>query len=276
VVGKKLTADRFLRMFRMEARPEAPPRLDRAWWSRLAALAALALLALAAAILAARRLSGGFARPPDGAVLILTGAVAALAAVAARVLWRENAPRAQWSAFDPLMRGGPLAALLALGLALTLPRAEPAALIVFWVVLAAEEVWSARWARERSAPAAPLDWAARAALPEAERADEADVLLRMTRVRDGERNEVLRGSTRAEFQAGQRAAALHLAFCPPFAQTPELEAFQIEGPETRVKIGQVLPYGARLDLRLIAAPSELTVAVIEFAAVGEALPGGKN
>jgi hypothetical protein len=265
-------------MFRMEARPEASPRLDRAWWSRLAALAALALLALAAGLLAARRLAGGFARPPDAAVLILTGAVAALAAFAARTLWRNHVERGPSSALDPLLRWGPSAALLALGLALTLPRAEPAALAVFWALLLGETWWSARETDERTAPPAaprsPVDWAAVAPLPEAELAGGENVLLQMTRVRDAERNEVLRGAARAEFQAGQRTAALHLAFCPPFAHAPELEAFQVEGPEMRVQIGQALPYGARLDLRLHAAPAEPTHAILEFVAVGEALSSG--
>lgn len=268
----------------MEARPEASLRLDGAWWRRLAALAAVALLVLAAALLAARRMAGGFECPPDGAALILTAAVAALAALLARMFWRGGGTGEQWSALDPLLRWGPPAALLALGLTLTLPRVEPAALIVFWAVLLGEEFWSARgsprlvWKRGKTpaAPRTPRDGAARAALPEAARANAEDVLLRITRVRDRAGNEVLRGAARAEFQAGQRAAALHLAFCPPFAQTPELEAFQTEGPETRIKIGQLLPYGARLDLRRTDALQEPTAAVIEFTAVGEPLPSGGN
>ena len=57
-----------------------------------------------------------------------------------------------------------------------------------------------------------------------------------------------------------------MAFCPPFAATPELEVEQLDGPEARIKTAQLLPYGARLDLKLAAAAEEPTSVLLQFSA----------
>ena len=66
--------------------------------------------------------------------------------------------------------------------------------------------------------------------------------------------------------AGQRTASVHIAFCPPFAQTPEVSAEQTAGPPARLKTVQVLPYGARFDLKLAAACPESADVLLEFIA----------
>ena len=69
--------------------------------------------------------------------------------------------------------------------------------------------------------------------------------------------------------AGQRSASVHVAFCPPFARTPNATVEQIEGSRARVKTVQLLPYGARFDLKL-AVPSQLAeTLLLEFSAVSE-------
>jgi hypothetical protein len=59
-----------------------------------------------------------------------------------------------------------------------------------------------------------------------------------------------------------------VAFCPPFAGTPELTAVQLDGPEARIKIAQLLPYGARLDVKLIALNKESACVLVQFTAIG--------
>ena len=49
---------------------------------------------------------------------------------------------------------------------------------------------------------------------------------------------------------GQRSGSLHVAFCPSFEQEPQVEAEPVCGPDCRIKAAQVLPYGARLDVKL--------------------------
>ncbi len=66
--------------------------------------------------------------------------------------------------------------------------------------------------------------------------------------------------------AGQRTGSLHVAFCPPFTATPELVVEQLEGPEARMKTAQLMPYGARLDLKLAAAAEEPTSVLLQFSA----------
>jgi hypothetical protein len=59
---------------------------------------------------------------------------------------------------------------------------------------------------------------------------------------------------------------MHVAFCPPFAATPEVKVSQIDGPEVRIKTAQLLPYGARLDLKLAAPAEEPTSVTLRFSA----------
>jgi len=68
---------------------------------------------------------------------------------------------------------------------------------------------------------------------------------------------------------GQRTGSVHVAFCPPFAGIPKVTAEQISGPPARVRVGVVLPHGARVDVRLAAKPSMAPqLVVLRFAAAG--------
>ncbi len=78
--------------------------------------------------------------------------------------------------------------------------------------------------------------------------------------------EQISGWLRMPFAAGQRSGNLHVAFCPPFATTPELTVEQLGGPEVRIKMPQILPYGVRLDLKLVAPAEEPTAVLIQFSA----------
>lgn len=78
----------------------------------------------------------------------------------------------------------------------------------------------------------------------------ARVSQQLTRSVEVDGADVCRGTARADFTAGQRTASIHLAFCPPFATTPKLEAAATEASDAVIKIGQVLPYAARIDVKL--------------------------
>ena len=77
------------------------------------------------------------------------------------------------------------------------------------------------------------------------------------------------GQIRSEFLPGQRTAAIHLEFCPPFQRSPVLHVEQVEGPDATVKTTQILPYGARLEVRLAHSGSEFFETRIEFSAIVE-------
>ena len=93
-----------------------------------------------------------------------------------------------------------------------------------------------------------------------------EVTQQLTRSTAADGTEELAGWLRIPFAAGQRTGSVHVAFCPPFARTPELSVEQIDGPEARLKTTQVLPYGARLDLKLHAASESPASVVLQFAA----------
>ncbi len=89
----------------------------------------------------------------------------------------------------------------------------------------------------------------------------------LTRTRAADGSERLSGWLRAPFLAGQRTASVHVAFCPPFAAVPELSVEQVDGPPARVKTAQLLPQGARLDLKLASAAEEPHDVALEFSAL---------
>ena len=109
-------------------------------------------------------------------------------------------------------------------------------------------------------------------LPLPAAADDApaeEVLQQLTRSQAADGSEELSGWLRMVFAAGQRTGSLHVAFCPPFAETPELAFDQLDGPDARIKTAQLLPYGVRLDLKLAAAPDDPGSVLLQFSARSE-------
>jgi hypothetical protein len=91
-----------------------------------------------------------------------------------------------------------------------------------------------------------------------------DVIQQLVRTRLPDGSERLAGWLRVVLAPGQRSANIHVAFCPPFARSPRISVQQREGPAARVKEGQLLPYGARLDLKLAQAAETSTSLVLEI------------
>lgn len=94
----------------------------------------------------------------------------------------------------------------------------------------------------------------------------AEVTQQLIRSEAADGSEELSGWLRLPFAPGQRTGSIHVAFCPPLRVAPELAVEQIEGPEARIKTAQLLPYGARLDLKLAAAAESPTVVLLQFTA----------
>ena len=67
--------------------------------------------------------------------------------------------------------------------------------------------------------------------------------------------------------AGQRTGSLHVAFCPSFDAAPQVQAEAVSGPDCRVKAAQVLPYGARLDVKLDEPAGEDESVLVWFSRV---------
>ena len=99
------------------------------------------------------------------------------------------------------------------------------------------------------------------------------VMRRIERIRGPAGEDICKGQIRSEFLSEQRTASVHLAFCPPFPITPILHFEQIEGPEASVKATQILPYGARLEVRLARTEPVPFETLIEFSAIVKADKG---
>jgi hypothetical protein len=105
---------------------------------------------------------------------------------------------------------------------------------------------------------------AAAATQAAEEIPGHDVLQHLTRHQAADGEEEWVGWVRMPVAVGQRTGHVHVAFCPPLACVPELAVQQIEGPEARIRIAQLLPYGVRFDLKLSAAAAEPGSVLVYF------------
>jgi hypothetical protein len=239
------------------------------------------LLASVAVLVVWRRLAGALDTPLEPAAFLAVGLVLAATACGVRLLWQ----RLSAAAAGRIMPRSLLlsAALFVMGLSLSLPGTPVGGLLAFWVIVAAEEFWAWRlvaWRDARGpcvAVAAPpvepkLQLARDEFSPPPFAADDIppqDVLQQLTRSQAADGSDVLAGWLRMAFVAGQRTGSLHVAFCPPFAKTPELTVEQVDGPDARVKTAHLLPYGVRLDLKLAATPAAAAGVLLQFSARSE-------
>lgn len=220
---------------------------------RLCLATATVMVPVVLLLLVARRLTGNFS-PLPGVMLVLIGAVAALAAIAWRKLCRWSAGEGSWP--SQTERGLPAICLALLAIGLSIHGTPPLSLMLFWLVLVAEEVWTG-WPRPASPPPhvvapqmATITTESNIAEEEEEEAPllPADVSQQMTRVVEGDQ-ELLICLLRATFAAGQQHETLHVAFCPPLLNAPTATCEQLDGPPCEVKLAAVEVYGARLELK---------------------------
>ena len=246
------------------------------------------LLVLAALLILWRRLAGQLQQPLPVGMLLSCGVVLAGLAGAIRLLWA----RCRLTSLRMLTLALPAAALLLIAASLSLPGHAPGALAAFWAIVAVEEAASIGLFYRRSFASVGRKTRRESPSPRSERPDQednddeqperhvrfdppqqpaphfpaADVYQQTTRGKDAQGSDVMSGYARADFVAGQRFAAVHLAFCPPFASQPSVTAHQADGPPVRIKPTQQAAFGARLELKLDVVPSEPTSVVIEFVA----------
>jgi hypothetical protein len=239
-----------------------------------------ALLAVAAVFVVLRRLLGALETPLGPFQLFVTGVALAALTRTAHAAAPAGRPRAA-SVLVSL-------ATLAMAASFSLPGSNPVALLGFWAVVVGEGLWEWRGLlpARRANSALPLGegQGVRAALPTApphapaadgDSSEEpassgpaADVLQQLTLRTTAEGGQELSGWLRLGLAAGQRTGSLHVAFCPSFGQAPQVQAEAVSGPDCRIKAAQVLPYGARLDVKLDEPAAEnQSVLVWFFAAV---------
>ena len=256
---------------RMDAATRLLSPASRAEYVRLGVGASTMSLAAIGLLLISRRVAGAFAADLGAGRLALTLLLAAAIVCGGRVLWRRAG--GELSSSDlPLAWTGSLALwLLCLGCAP--PSAENFAWLL-WTPLVVADHFSRlaflgvdRKARARTV--SPTSGAIVAPLDDIDEIDAATecVLQQLTRIRTDDGAETIRGTVRAEFAVGQQHATLHVGFCPPLAQLPEVAAEPCDGPEAEVKVVQSLAHGARLEVRLPEPANEPCSVCVEFAAI---------
>jgi hypothetical protein len=278
-------------------------RWAKDWFYRPAIGTAIALFAVAALLLW-RRLAGAIHEPLPIVGIVFAGVFLALAAGTAHWAGRFFTVERHPAVFSDIALS---LSLFTVAAVLSMPDTSTVGLILSWLILLVEEgafyarVRLPRVAKEtnalvrtndvspfrqREAPAEPRETAgfssnsaARQELRAAENAkhfveiDEElppeEVSQQFTRTAAADGAEEIAGWLRISFAAGQRTKNAHLAFCPPFARTPQLSVEQLDGPEARIKTAQVLPYGARLDLKLPPTGESSASIVLHFTARAE-------
>jgi hypothetical protein len=255
---------------------------------RCAAAGLLGLLIAAALMIVARRAAGALENTLDPTTLAFTGALTAAGAVAIRLGWFASA-EAHRGPFDWAVMLSTSLAVVGLGVGLCLSGTPLLGTFLLCTLLMAEESWAWAWhVRRRFESTAPMSErtvrldTAHATMPRPGRSGTVshaklppgaetailseEITQQLTRSQTADGAEELSGWLRMPFAAGQRTGSVHVAFCPPFAATPELAVEQIGGPEGRIKTAQLLPYGARLDLKLSATADEATTVLLQFSA----------
>lgn len=219
---------------------------------------AAAALALSVALFAARRLAGALHTPLSWPVMLVLG----MAAATLVGLSRWGCPR-------------PATRLLTLGLSAGLVAAvwipgDPLALAALALPLVAVQFLPQAQRGDPAPPATAPAANSPADNPGQEAAASHEhIWQQITRAALPEGGEVVRGTLRLAFEPGQRLAAAHVAFCPPLACLPRLSIAQHGGPPADVQLGQVLPWGARLDVRLARPTQQAAEVIVEFTAQAE-------
>jgi hypothetical protein len=259
-------------------------------FGRFAAFVVLIWLIAAAAIVASRAYAGAFRSPLPSVAMLTAGLLVGLAGVVIRLGWFLPQGDERIGRLDHAVMTLTTLAVASLCGVLSLPHGTPIAAAVFLRLLfVAEEGWAwfwFFWKWRRPAPQPSKTFRVDSAHPATSRhivpsepvcaaadlveplntAPPAEVTQQLTRSRAADGTEELFGWLRTPFAPGQRTASIHVAFCPPLAVTPEVEVEQIEGPDARIKTAQLLPYGARFDLKLATASNDAATVVLQFMA----------
>ncbi len=258
---------------------------------RRGAIAALGMFIAVALLIFARRMAGALENPLEPAALLAAGAVTAAMAATIRLGWRSPQTASPITRMDWAVMLLTLLAVLTLGIGLCVAGSPPGAKLFMFALLAAEEGWAWAWhlAHRRTAalvaaadtsmppiPSMPVnvcpvqDRPVEHADVEAEDVDDelppGEVVQRLTRSRAADGSETVAGRLRVPLAAGQRTGSVHVAFCPPLAAVPKISVEQLDGPESRIKTAQLLPYGVRFDLKLADAAEEPAFVLLRFTA----------
>ena len=253
----------------------------------MVSLAVVVLVAFNAVglLLVVRRFVGALSEQLPREAMLLTAIVAGAMMVCLRIAWRKKFPLEEYGEERELTRSqqiwdwvigyGSSLALVLLAVGCCYPGDHTSDWLIWLPLLVADQFWRQSFFDaghpERGLSETALDdevfeneallattFVEQVDSPaegvvEAEETEE--IVQQLFRVRDELGQEVIYGTLKADFLAGQRTAVVHAGFCPPLPHLPEIEAESFRGPEARIKIVQAFAHGTRMDVRL-TAPAE--------------------
>lgn len=242
------------------------PALVR-WWLAGSVVGVLAFIVV-------RRLAGAIQLPTSAGACLLAGV-----ALAAFSHWFRQGLERTLGAWPAMGIVGSIALVAAASLTLAETPAE--GLLALWLPIAAETAWAMGQARNQepcpvavpgcdeteTAPSNESPIVVLDSLPAELTIADPAVVQQLVRRQTESGAETISGFLRAHFAPAERTLNLHVPFCPPLASVPACEAEVVDGPSARVKITQVLPQGARLEVRLDEVATSPQQVVIEFTTV---------
>ena len=60
---------------------------------------------------------------------------------------------------------------------------------------------------------------------------------------------MIEGGVCVDFEPGQREATVHVSFCPPFQNIPDIKLENLDGAELETRVAARFLFGARLTVR---------------------------
>ncbi len=233
---------------------------------------------LAGGLVLLRRLTGGLNAEllPEAMLPLALGTLASLSL--ARIAWRRSFPLespAELSATDKALGYASSAALALLAVGCCYPANRTADWLIWLPILVADQIWRQNFfdAGEPWVPSVddvgeglPAVSRHRASSSNTSNLVRQEILQQLYRVQSDCGADVIYGTLRADFEAGQRTAVVHAGFCPPLASLPEIEAEALPGSSAKIKVVQALAHGTRIEVKLPVAATRDTQIWIDMAA----------
>ncbi|MGI9427977.1 MAG: hypothetical protein ACR2NM_04925 [Bythopirellula sp.] len=255
----------------------------------------VAVLLLVGGLVFLRRLTGAFRADLPPNLMLMLAVATMITLTVARIAWRRSFPLetpADLSLSDQVLGWASSTALALLAVGCCYPANRTTDWLIWLPILVADQLWRQTFfdTGEPWVPLAEDEPLSRSALsiaesPPVEKAHGAkfnsdntsfnntsvnntaadstaadNIVQQLYRIEDPPGTEVIYGTLRADFVAGQRTAVVHAGFCPPLSYLPEIEAEALPGLSAQIKIVQALAHGTRLDIRLpVPAASDCQV-----------------
>ena len=218
-----------------------------------------------------RRLSGAISTNLSPQTMLLVALTAAATLASSRIAWRRSFPLEtpeDLGTTDRVLGWASSAALLLLAIGCCYPANQTTDWLIWLPLLVADQFWRQNFF-DAGQPWVPSDeielpMSPTVALtdtppdtPQRDSTKLKNIVQQIFREQDEQGHDIIYGTVRADFVAGQRTAVVHVGFCPPLAYLPEIEAEALPDPLLqdslpKIKVVQALAHGTRLDIRLPA------------------------